>query len=247
MDAMVKTNGVSMKLDMATVRLYICPKASDKEIFMFLQTCQIQQLNPFLKEIYLIKIGGYPAQNIIGIETFRKRASRHPNYRGHTTVSNGEQPELTATTEVFVAGYKVPISCTVEYAEYVGRKQDGQPNKFWFEKPKTMLKKVSEAQALRTAFPEAFGGLYSVEEINYIPPDKVGNDKPIDVTPTPAPIEDQVVKEWADRETDVSKLSGKYNDMIKINPQLASYIMGNIRALQNGGMVESHSNVKNAL
>jgi len=248
MHAMIKTNGVSLNLDMETVKKYICPKASEKEIYMFLQICKVQQLNPFLREIYLVKYGDRdPASTLIGIETFRKRASRNPKYMGHTTNATGEGTSLTATTDVFVEGYKVPISCTVEYEEYVGRKRDGSTNKFWASKPKTMLKKVSEAQALRTAFPEEFGGLYSIEEINSIPPVNLPTD-PVDVTESIVPlvIEEkfqspegpaggEMVRDWVDAQTNIAKLSKKHNEVCQDDPELASYIKGTIDSILTGG------------
>lgn len=236
MNAMIKTNGVSLNLDMGTVRQYICPKATDKEIYMFLQVCKVQQLNPFLREVYLVKYSDRePANTLIGIETFRKRACRNPKYKGHATTTEGEGSNMTATTEVYVDGYKVPISCTVEYEEYVGRRKDGQVNKFWASKPKTMLKKVSEAQALRTAFPEEFGGLYSMEEINSIPPHNLPTEPVKPTEPKLETLDYKKIREWVDKQTDISKLSEKFNETIEDHPEVADYIMGNIRALQNGG------------
>lgn len=248
MNAVIKTNGVSLNLDMGTVKKYICPKASEKEIYMFLQICKIQQLNPFLREIYLVKYSDkYAASTLIGIETFRKRAYRNPKYEGHTTNSCGEGSNMTAKTDVFVQGYRVPISCTVEYDEYVGLTEWGSPNKFWKSKPKTMLKKVSEAQALRTAFPEDFGGLYSVEEINHLPPVELSSE-PIQMTETIVPLvieeqsqnldgpaDGQMVRDWVDGQTDIAKLSQKHNEVCQNDPKLASYIKASIEGILTGG------------
>lgn len=246
MNALVKTNGVEMKLDMPMVREYLCPEASDKEIFMFLKICQIQQLNPFLREVYLIKSKDHPAFTVVSVETFRKRAFRHPKYRGHTTTCSGDLSEMTATTEVCVEGYNVPVSCTVDYDEYVARNGYGSPNKIWKAKPRTMLKKVSEAQALRTAFPDECGGLYSIEEINSIDPQKIPSD-PVVISKAPIviskPVESQNIAEnvqdWADKETNVARLSEKHNAIINSDPQGAAYIKANIQALQNGGPEEA--------
>ena len=236
MNAVIKTNGVSLNLDMKTVRNYICPNATEKEIYMFLQVCKVQQLNPFLREVYLVKYSDRePANTLIGIETFRKRAYRNPKYKGHTTTTEGEGSNMTATTEVYLDGYTVPISCTVEYDEYVGRRKDGQVTRFWASKPKTMLKKVSEAQALRTAFPEEFGGLYSMEEINSIPPQNLPTEPVKAVLPKSEPLDYKSIRDWADCETDISKLSERFNATIEDHPEVADYIRSNIMALQNGG------------
>ena len=39
-------------------------------------------------------------------------------------------------------------------------------NSQWKSKPATMIRKVAVVQALREAFPEDFGGLYSEEELS---------------------------------------------------------------------------------
>lgn len=137
---------------------------TDQEMFMFLNLCKYQKLNPFLREAYLIKYGTQAATIVTGKETFLKRASRNPKYKGHTTGVSDDGKKAWA--EVYVDGYVVPIRCEVDWSEYVGKKRDGSITKMWQEKGRTMLKKVALVQALREAFPEDFGGLYSPEEIN---------------------------------------------------------------------------------
>jgi len=165
-----KAGEVTVELSSETVRKYLVSGSgtiTDQEVMMFLKLCEYQKLNPFLREVYLIKYGDKnPATMVTGKETFLKRAYRHPQYRGHKTgISSDGQ---VAWAEVYVEGYSVPIRCDVDYKEYVGRKNDGTVNSMWASKPNTMLKKVALVQALREAFPETFGGMYSQEEINSI-------------------------------------------------------------------------------
>ena len=141
-------------------------KITDQEMMMFIKLCEYQKLNPFLREVYLIKYGSSPATMVTGKETFLKRAYRHDKYRGHQTGISDDGK--VAWAEVSVQDYKVPIRCEVDYDEYVGRKKDGTVNSMWKSKPRTMLKKVALVQALREAFPETFGGMYSQEEINTV-------------------------------------------------------------------------------
>jgi len=159
----------TVELNPDTVRKYLVSgqgKITDQEVMMFLKLCEYQKLNPFLREVYLIKYGSDPATMVTGKETFLKRAYRHPKYQGHKTgISEDGQ---IAWAEVYVEDYQVPIRCEVDYAEYVGKKRDGTVNRMWAAKPNTMLKKVALVQALREAFPETFGGMYSQEEINTI-------------------------------------------------------------------------------
>lgn len=161
--------GSKVELSPAIIRNYLVSgngKVTDQEVMMFLKLCQFQKLNPFLREVYIIKYGDkFPATTVTGKETFLKRAMRNPKYEGHTT-GISEDGKL-AWAEVYLEGYQVPIKCEVDYDEYVGLK-DGKPNKMWASKPRTMLKKVALVQALREAFPEDLGGLYSQEEINTV-------------------------------------------------------------------------------
>ena len=164
-----KAGEATVELNAEMVRKYLVSGGgtiTNQEIMMFLKLCEYQKLNPFLREVYLIKYGNHPATMVTGKETFLKRAYRHPKYRGHTTGIS--QDGQTAWAEVYVEGYSVPIKCEVDYKEYVGRKNDGTVNSMWASKPNTMLKKVALVQALREAFPEMFGGMYSQEEINTI-------------------------------------------------------------------------------
>jgi len=189
-----ETENGAVELSPSIVRQYLAPidKSSgkslvtDAEVLMFLKLCQYQKLNPFLREVYLIKYGTSPATMVTGKETFLKRAMKNPKYKGHKTTITDDGK--VATTEVYVEGYIVPITVSVDYEEYVGMKDEyvwdaaqrknvptGKkvPNGMWATKPKTMLKKVSLVQALREAFPDDFGGLYSQEEISHIETEKL--------------------------------------------------------------------------
>ena len=174
-----ESNGQEIVLSPSIVKQYLvsgdASKISDQEVMMFLKLCQYQKLNPFLREAYLIKYGNSPATMVTGKETFLKRAVRDPNYAGHETgmATDGK----SAWAKVYKNNYKVPILVTVWYDEYVGRKSDGSITKMWREKPRTMLQKVALVQALREAFPETFGGMYSQEEINHIDSEKLDTEE----------------------------------------------------------------------
>jgi len=182
-------NDNEIELSPSIIRQYLCPgnegkpsSVTDPEIMMFMKLCQHQNLNPFLREVYLIKYGTQKATMVTGIETFLKRASHNQKYRGHEVTCEGQVPNMTATCKVYVDGYTIPISATVDYEEYVGQKDEYIDNRktgnkivnsMWQSKPRTMLKKVAEAQALRKAFPDDFAGMYSSEEINTIQPEDI--------------------------------------------------------------------------
>lgn len=165
---------------------------TDQEVFMFLQMCRTQHLNPFLREAYCIKYGDRsPATLVVGKETFMKRARRNPDYQGSEAGiivrdrETGEVKEVPGTVfvkgqelvggwaRVYISGLAVPSYISVPFNEYAGRKSDGSLNGMWASKPATMIRKVALLQALREAFPEDMGGLYGAEEINTVDVEKL--------------------------------------------------------------------------
>lgn len=165
---------------------------TDQEVYMFLQMCRTQHLNPFLREAYCIKYGDRsPATLVVGKETFMKRARRNPDYQGSEAGiivrdrETGEVKEVQGTVfvkgqelvggwaRVYISGLAVPSYISVPFNEYAGRKSDGSLNGMWASKPATMIRKVALLQALREAFPEDMGGLYGAEEINTVDVEKL--------------------------------------------------------------------------
>jgi len=139
-------------------------------------------LNPLLSEIYFVErkanINGQWTSKIeplAGRNAFRKIANKSGKLESIKTTTrlidtpklmNGkwiESQDLVAICEIKRKDCETPFLAEVEYSEYVQKKKDGTPTKFWAEKPKTMLKKVAESQCLRMAFD--ISGLYDESEI----------------------------------------------------------------------------------
>lgn len=139
-------------------------------------------LNPITKEIFFVprrqKIGSQWVEKIepmVARDGFLSIAHRSNQLAGmETTACIGEVPalvggqwqfrkELVAECRVWRKDSDKPFVVQVAYNEYVGKNGEGQPTKFWAEKPETMLKKVAESQALRKAF--NIHGVYSPEEM----------------------------------------------------------------------------------
>lgn len=175
-----------VKLSPSIIRNYLVNgngNVSDQEVAMFLNLCKFQHLNPFLREAYLVKYGNQDATIVIGKEAITKRAMRNAKYAGQQAgivIFHSESGELEyrpgslmlagenlvgGWAKVYVKGYDVPIEAVVSFNEYVGRKNDGSINGQWSKKPATMIRKVALVQALREAFPEDLGGMYSAEEV----------------------------------------------------------------------------------
>ncbi len=149
---------------------------SDSEIVMFLNLAKYQKLNPFLREIYLVKWAeSQPANMVVGKDVFTKRAFHNPRFKGMEcgiiVISNNQVQFRKGTfiapkeqlvggyAKVYVEGWEVPLEHTVSLDEYNTYKS------LWKQKPATMIRKVALVQALREAFPDDFQGLYDQSEM----------------------------------------------------------------------------------
>lgn len=170
-------NGQEIKLTGNIVKDYLTrgnDSVSDQEIVMFINLCRYQQLNPFLNEAYLVKFKGFPAQIITSKEAYMKRAFADHNFEGMKAgiiVQRGEQTlELEGSfslpgdqllggwAEIYVKGKKHPYVTKINLDEF----NKGQAT--WKAMPKTMIRKTALVQALREAFPDNLGAMYTDEE-----------------------------------------------------------------------------------
>ncbi len=156
---------------------------TDQEIIFFIHLCKSRKLNPFTKEVHLIKYGSQPATMVVSRDALEKRAIQHEKYNGKEAgiyVLNNETGELIkregsiyikskeelvgAWCTVYRKDWEIPVTVEVNLDEYIGKKGDGTANSNWANKPVTMITKVAKAQALREAFIEELEGMYEAEE-----------------------------------------------------------------------------------
>ena len=213
MSITIKTNDQLVEVNESQIKNYLCPNATRAEVFMFLQLCQAQNLNPFIGEVYLVKYKN-KAEMIVGKETFLKRAESHPDYEGFEAgvIVYNSKKEITYRNGAFyvpddeklVGGWAEvkrkgiqPIRIEINLKEYIKYKADGGIQSMWKTMPGTMIRKVALVQAFREVFPSALGGCYIQEEssdqnertidvmdgANSSVPEAISNPKPI--TPMP--------------------------------------------------------------
>ena len=180
--AKVKNTGLvdwNNQEELKEIRVLFAPKLSDPEFKFFVGVGQVTGLNPFLREIWAIKYDAKaPAQIFIGRDGYRKTAQKNRDYDYHQvdsvysgddfSVKNGEVDhsyQLKDRGELLGAYCVVkkhsssrPTYVFVELKEY----DTGQSN--WKKMKPTMIKKVAEAQCLRSSFPSDFGGTYDEAE-----------------------------------------------------------------------------------
>jgi phage recombination protein Bet len=146
--------------------------ASPGDQQVFLHYCQRTQLDPFSKQIYMIKRGGKWTMQT-AIDGFRVIANRRPEYGGQTgpewcgedgvwrDVWVDRKPPTAARVGVIRTDWAQPIYMTAMFREF----NQGGPKWASDGMPAHMLAKCAEAGALRKAFPHDLGGIYTDDEL----------------------------------------------------------------------------------
>ncbi|MEV7013471.1 phage recombination protein Bet [Streptosporangium sp. NPDC051022] len=189
---------------------------TNAELAGFLHLCQRRELDPFLKQVYLI--GRYdkrvsrkvytPQTGIDGFRVIARRAADKSgiDYEYEDTVwfdADGAQHEVWLIDEPPVAAKVVVIrngkrfSGVARYAAYVDLDREGKPKNQWKTSPDGQIEKCAEAKALRRAFPEDLGGLYSDVEMEHLDED----------TPREA-VQGQTIRDAAQAKDDVEQANG---------------------------------------
>ena len=165
------------------VQVGVIPQGTpDSAISMYAKFCAESNLSPFKKQVHLVKRwtkdgDRYTIQT--GIDGYRAIANRTGQYAGnddyrfdeglteYEAIKGNRKPPTTATATVYriVGGVRCPFSSTARWDEYVQTNKEGKPSAMWAKMPYLMLGKCAEALALRKAFPEEIGGVYTDEEM----------------------------------------------------------------------------------
>lgn len=172
-----EVNGEPVKLSGNTIKEYLVNgggNVSDQEVVMFMNLCKFQKLNPFLKEAFLIKFGTQPAQIIVSKEAFMKRAEAHQHYDGLEAGVIVERGKELVDIEgaVMLDGDILKGGWAKVYRKDRGRpvvsrislKEFSKGQSTWNQMPLTMIRKTALVNALREAFPDNLGAMYTEEE-----------------------------------------------------------------------------------
>jgi len=163
----------------ALIKSNIAVGATDDELKLFLYQAQKTGLDPLAGQCHFVRRwdsvqGKHVGKIQTGIDGFRLVAQRAGSHAGTSEVAFGYAEgdlgklipvKAKVTVYRFIRGEKVAFPHTVHFAEYVQKKKDGDPTKFWRDMPHVMLGKCAEAGALRKAFPHDLSGLYTSDEM----------------------------------------------------------------------------------
>jgi len=149
-------NNVEM---LAALRNTVAPGLTDAEFMLFAELVKTTGLNPVTKEVWAIKAGGR-LQIMTGINGFLRIANSHPMFDGIEVEFEREGSQfLSCTARVYRKDRRFPAVGTAYMAEYA------KPSPIWKQMPSVMLRKCALSLAIREAFIQELGGLYTQEEM----------------------------------------------------------------------------------
>jgi len=161
--ALITQNNMEM---LNTLRNTVAPGLTDAEFMLFAEMVKSTGLNPVTKEVWAIKAGGR-LQIMTGINGFLRIANSHPMFDGMEVEFEWDDKQLvSATAKVYRKDRRFPAVATAYMNEY------GKPSPVWKTMPSVMLSKCAKSLAIREAFVQELGGLYTQEEMpaEFAPP-----------------------------------------------------------------------------
>ncbi|MFO0610261.1 MAG: phage recombination protein Bet [Polyangiales bacterium] len=151
---------------------------SDGEFAVLMEVARARRLNPLLKQIHFVQRWDSEKHRMVwaaqvSIDGLRAIAERTKNYQGQDEpeyVENDDGSIKLCKVRVWRRDWPRPSVGVAYWSEYVQTTRDKQtgktrPTAMWARMPHVMLAKVAESIALRKAFPEDMGGLYSTDEM----------------------------------------------------------------------------------
>lgn len=159
----------------ALLEMFNLGTAPHSVIRSYFHVCQTTGLDPFKRQIHLIERQGKftPQTSIDGFRIIRDRSKV---YDGDETFWCGDdgvwtdawlrsEPPTACKFVLYVKGRSHPVTAVARWSEYVQTKRDGSVTSMWQRMAAHMLAKVAEALAIRKAFPDDTGGLYTDDEM----------------------------------------------------------------------------------
>lgn len=159
----------------ALLEMFNLSQAPLPVIRSYFHICQTTGLDPFKRQIHLIERGGKwtPQTAIDGFRIIRDRSGVFDGGEISWCGDDGvwldvwldEKPPSAARYALYRTDHRLPDVATALWSAYVQTKSNGQVTHMWAKMSAHMLAKVAEALAIRMAFPDDTGGLYTDDEM----------------------------------------------------------------------------------
>ena len=152
------------------------PGASSDSIAMVIGYCKANGLDPFQKPVHIVPMYDKESKSMRdvimpGINLYRTQAAASGLLAGISKPVFGpmvqfnlggnliDAPEYAEVTvkRILSNGMVADFTAVEFFDEAVSVNRDGKPTAIWLKRPKSMLAKTAESQALRKAFPEKAG------------------------------------------------------------------------------------------
>lgn len=151
----------NVEVAIADVKKYLCPKASDAELYMFVNIARSQGLNPFNREIHFVPFKDRHSI-VVGYEVYLKRMEASglcEGWKVEVRQAGEENEEYVFIT--WRKGWREPFEWPIKTNRFV-KKYAGSP---WETMPEHMKRKTAISQGIRMAYADVISGLpYSHEE-----------------------------------------------------------------------------------
>ena len=180
----------------ALLKSEILPKnTTPAELALFVQQCNRTGLDPFSRQIYLVKRGD-KASIQISIDGARLTAQRTGEGDGqdgpYWCGEDGEWKDVwlsdthpsAAKVIVYRQGHTHGYTGVAKWSNYA------QPNQMWGRMGPTMIAKCAESLGLRKGFPQELSGLYTSEEMDQAGPQMAQDPEEVEA-PASTPEEAQ--------------------------------------------------------
>lgn len=149
------------------------PGASTESVLMVLDYCKARKLDPFLKPVHIVPMWDSKSKTMrdvvmAGLNLYRTQAAESGQLAGISEPVFGEMEDFNfggfkmrapafckVTVSRLMPNGSVAIFTAVEFMEEaISVSKEGVPTPMWKKRPRGMLAKTAESQALRKAFPD---------------------------------------------------------------------------------------------
>lgn len=158
-------------------------EATNDELELFMYTARSTGKDPLKRQIYAQFRWNSRAEReemvvLTSIDGYRADAERSGKYAGQVgpfwcdesgtwkDAWLSSKPPVAAKVGVMRHDFKEPLWAVALYDEYAQRDRNGQVVSMWRDMPANQLAKCAEALAIRKAFPDAVGGVYTDIEMD---------------------------------------------------------------------------------